>query len=154
MKIVLFANVQLTSGFLSVAHFWAQGKWDYSALASCSFKHRTHFQRCKIIYAKKNPRCARRLNYSNSKTQKFGNKHQSFKNRTFFSRFARISVVFFKNVFLTISAPESISDGYQWRVALFSTNMAGKEIQRGRDTLGNLYWFNPKQIGLELGYNF
>ena len=42
----------------------------------------------------------------------------------------------------------------KWRVALFSTNMSGKEIQRGKDTLGNLYWFNPKQIGIELGYNY
>ena len=50
---------------------------------------------------------------------------------------------------VTLRSPDN-----KWRVALFSTNMAGKEIQRGRDTLGNLYWFNPKQIGLELGYNF
>jgi hypothetical protein len=34
------------------------------------------------------------------------------------------------------------------------TNMAGKEIERGKDTLGNLYWFDPKQIGLEFGYNY
>ena len=50
---------------------------------------------------------------------------------------------------VTLRSPDN-----KWRVALFSTNMAGKEIQRGRDTLGNLYWFNPKQVGLELGYNF
>ena len=50
---------------------------------------------------------------------------------------------------VTLRSPDN-----KWRVALFSTNMARKEIQRGRDTLGNLYWFNPKQVGLELGYNF
>ena len=49
---------------------------------------------------------------------------------------------------VTLRSPDN-----KWRVALFSTNMAGKEIQRGRDTLGNLYWFNPKQVGFELGYN-
>ena len=50
---------------------------------------------------------------------------------------------------ITLRSPDQ-----KWRVAMFSTNMAEKEIQRGKDTLGNLYWFNPKQIGLELGYNF
>ena len=50
---------------------------------------------------------------------------------------------------VTLRSPDE-----KWRVAMFSTNMAGKEIQRGKDTLGNLYWFNPKQIGVEFGYNY
>ena len=32
------------------------------------------------------------------------------------------------------------------------TNLANDELLRGRDLLGTLYWFNPRQIGLELGY--
>ena len=50
---------------------------------------------------------------------------------------------------VTLRSPDE-----KWRLALFSTNMSGKEIQRGKDTLGNLYWFNPQQIGIELGYNY
>ena len=50
---------------------------------------------------------------------------------------------------VTLRSPDQ-----KWRVAMFSTNMAGKEIERGKDTLGNLYWFDPKQIGLEFGYNY
>ncbi len=44
------------------------------------------------------------------------------------------------------------SPGQKWRIALFSTNLANDEILRGRDALGTLYWHNPRQIGLEIGY--
>ena len=40
----------------------------------------------------------------------------------------------------------------KWRIALFGTNLANDELLRGRDLLGTLYWFNPRQIGLEVGY--
>ena len=40
----------------------------------------------------------------------------------------------------------------KWRVALFVTNLANDEILRGRDLLATLYWHNPRQIGLEVGY--
>ena len=40
----------------------------------------------------------------------------------------------------------------KWRIALFGTNLADDEILRGRDTLATFYWHNPRQIGLEVGY--
>ncbi len=40
----------------------------------------------------------------------------------------------------------------KWRIALFGTNLADDEILRGRDTLATFYWHNPRQIGLEAGY--
>ena len=40
----------------------------------------------------------------------------------------------------------------KWRIALFGTNLANDEILRGRDLLATMYWFNPRQIGLEVGY--
>ena len=42
--------------------------------------------------------------------------------------------------------------GQKWRIALFGTNLANDEILRGRDGLQTLYWHNPRQIGLEVGY--
>ena len=40
----------------------------------------------------------------------------------------------------------------KWRIALFGTNLANDELLRGRDLLGTLYWFNPRQLGLEVGW--
>ena len=51
------------------------------------------------------------------------------------------------NARATLRSPDQ-----KWRVALFVTNLANDELLRGRDLLGTLYWFNPRQIGLEVGY--
>ncbi len=42
--------------------------------------------------------------------------------------------------------------GQKWRIALFGTNLANDEILRGRDPIGTLFWHNPRQLGLEFGY--
>ena len=44
------------------------------------------------------------------------------------------------------------SDDGKWRVALYSTNLTNKEIIRGRGGSGEFFWFDPRQVGLEIGY--
>ena len=44
------------------------------------------------------------------------------------------------------------STDQQWRIALFANNLQNEEILRGRDLTGVLYWHDPRQIGLEIGY--
>ncbi len=44
------------------------------------------------------------------------------------------------------------ADG-RWRVALFGTNLEDEQILRGRNETGtSLYWFDPRQLGIEVGY--
>ncbi len=40
----------------------------------------------------------------------------------------------------------------KWRVALFGTNLEDKQILRGLNETGTLYWFDPRQLGIEVGY--
>ncbi len=40
----------------------------------------------------------------------------------------------------------------KWRIALYGTNLDNEEILRGRTATGSLFWYNPRQIGLEFGY--
>ena len=42
----------------------------------------------------------------------------------------------------------------KWRIAAFATNVDNYQILRGRSTYLNtpLFWFPPRQIGLEVGY--
>ena len=40
----------------------------------------------------------------------------------------------------------------KWRVSLFGTNLTNEEILRGRTATGVLFWHNPRQVGLEFGY--
>lgn len=40
----------------------------------------------------------------------------------------------------------------KWRVSLFGTNITNEEILRGRTVTGTLFWYNPRQVGLEFGY--
>ena len=40
----------------------------------------------------------------------------------------------------------------KWRVSLFGTNLTNEEILRGRTVTGVLFWHNPRQVGLEFGY--
>lgn len=51
------------------------------------------------------------------------------------------------NARATLRHPEQ-----KWRIALFGTNLANDEILRGREAIGTLYWHNPLQVGLEIGY--
>ena len=44
------------------------------------------------------------------------------------------------------------SDDGKWRVALYATNLRNKEIIRGRGGSGEYFWFDPRQLGLEVGY--
>ena len=45
------------------------------------------------------------------------------------------------------------SDDQTWRIALFATNLNNDEIERGRDTIGTIFWHSPRQVGLEIGYD-
>ena len=45
------------------------------------------------------------------------------------------------------------SDDQTWRVALFATNLNNDQIERGRDTIGTIFWHSPRQVGLEIGYD-
>ena len=41
----------------------------------------------------------------------------------------------------------------KWRVALYGTNLEDEQILRGRNETGtSLYWFDPRQLGIEVGY--
>jgi len=40
----------------------------------------------------------------------------------------------------------------KWRVGLFATNLTNEEIVRNRSGASTLYWYQPRQIGLEVGY--
>lgn len=46
------------------------------------------------------------------------------------------------------------STDQKYRVALYGNNLSNDEILRGSDTAGTQYWHNPRQIGLEFGYDF
>ena len=40
----------------------------------------------------------------------------------------------------------------KWRVALYGTNLENDQILRGTTSTGVLFWHNPRQIGMEFGY--
>ncbi len=40
----------------------------------------------------------------------------------------------------------------KWRVSLFGTNLTNEEIMRGRTVTQEFFWHNPRQVGLEFGY--
>ncbi len=44
------------------------------------------------------------------------------------------------------------SQDEKWRVALYGNNLTNEQILRGRGASGELFWFDPRQVGLEFGY--
>ena len=44
------------------------------------------------------------------------------------------------------------SDDDKWRLALYATNLTNEEIVRNLEGSATYYWFQPRQIGFEVGY--
>ena len=44
------------------------------------------------------------------------------------------------------------SPDQKWRVALYGNNLENDEILRGMTSTGIMFWHNPRQVGIEVGY--